>query len=101
MKAEIAYMKKAGGGVIINTASIASLKGFHTMSAYCAANFVVVGLTRAAAAEYASDKIRINAMCPGHVATPMTGYTNIAETNINVQTAVSFIFSIGNMMDEI
>jgi transcriptional regulator with PAS, ATPase and Fis domain len=56
--------EESGGGVIINTASIASLKGFHTMSAYCAANFVVVGLTRAAAAEYASDKIRINAVCP-------------------------------------
>jgi NAD(P)-dependent dehydrogenase (short-subunit alcohol dehydrogenase family) len=74
MKAEIEYMKANGGGSIINTASIAGLKGFHTMSAYCAAKFGVVGLTRAAAVEYAPDKVRINCICPGHVATPMTAH---------------------------
>jgi NAD(P)-dependent dehydrogenase (short-subunit alcohol dehydrogenase family) len=70
---EIQCMRAAGhGGSIVNTASIAGLVGLPGYAAYAASKHGVVGLTRTAAAEYAKDGIRINAICPGFVETPMT-----------------------------
>jgi NAD(P)-dependent dehydrogenase (short-subunit alcohol dehydrogenase family) len=72
MKYEIQHMLKAGGGAIVNNASIAGMIAEPGISAYVAAKHGVIGLSKAAALEYASQGIRINALAPGLVETAMT-----------------------------
>jgi NAD(P)-dependent dehydrogenase (short-subunit alcohol dehydrogenase family) len=72
MKYEIRHMLKAGGGAIVNNASIAGMIAEAGISSYVAAKHAVIGLSRAAAIEYASQGIRINALAPGLVETGMT-----------------------------
>jgi NAD(P)-dependent dehydrogenase (short-subunit alcohol dehydrogenase family) len=71
MKYEIPSMVKRGRGAIVNMSSIAGLVGLRKNIAYVAGKHGVVGLTRAAALEYAEAGIRINAVCPGFVRTPI------------------------------
>jgi len=71
MKAQIrSFLARSVEGVILNTASISGLIGGYNLSAYTATKHGVVGMTKATAMEYADKGIRINALCPGLVATP-------------------------------
>jgi NAD(P)-dependent dehydrogenase (short-subunit alcohol dehydrogenase family) len=72
MKVIAPLMRARGGGAIVNTASIAGLRGSPNIIAYTASKHAVVGMTRAAALELARHKIRVNAVCPAPIETPMT-----------------------------
>jgi len=71
MKYELQQMLKSGGGAIVNVSSIAGMVGVAAMSAYVAAKHGIVGLTKTAALEYGTAGIRVNAVCPSAVRTPM------------------------------
>jgi len=71
MRYELPAIVEAGGGSIVNCASVAGLRAAPTVSAYTAAKHGVVGLTRVAAREYAHAGVRVNVICPGTVDTPM------------------------------
>lgn len=77
MRCEIPVMIKQGGGVILNTASVAGLIGAPAFGAYVASKHAVVGMTKTAALEYGRFGIRVNAICPAYADTPML--ENIAE----------------------
>ena len=72
MKYEILQMLKQGSGAIVNTASIGGMRGLGGMSNYCASKGGIIMLTRTAALEYAKAGVRINAVCPGGINTPMS-----------------------------
>lgn len=72
MKYEIAQMLQQGGGAIVNVASVLGLSGAKTTAPYTASKHALIGLTRTAAIEYATQNIRVNALCPGFVRTAMT-----------------------------
>ncbi|HEV7252790.1 MAG TPA: SDR family oxidoreductase [Mesorhizobium sp.] len=67
----IPMMRQAGGGSIVNIASESAFIGFPMHPAYCASKAAVVHLSRSMAARYAKDRIRVNALCPGTIDTPL------------------------------
>jgi NAD(P)-dependent dehydrogenase (short-subunit alcohol dehydrogenase family) len=71
MQAEIPAMLKNGGGAIVNTSSVAGLIGMGTVPIYVASKHAVLGLTKAVALEFAKQNIRVNAVSPGGIETPM------------------------------
>jgi NAD(P)-dependent dehydrogenase (short-subunit alcohol dehydrogenase family) len=79
IKYEIPQMLKNGGGCIVNTSSIMGVTGIEGSAAYVASKHGVVGLTRTASLEYAKHGVRVNAICPGVIETPM----NIRYAKIN------------------
>ncbi len=72
-RAAVPVMKGQGGGAIVNVASDASLIAAPAMAAYCASKGAVLQITRAMALDHAADGIRVNAVCPDNVDTPMLG----------------------------
>jgi NAD(P)-dependent dehydrogenase (short-subunit alcohol dehydrogenase family) len=72
MRALVPSMRERGHGRIINIASVAGIRGYPYVAAYCASKHGLVGLTRAAAKELAAFGVTVNAVCPGYVDTPMT-----------------------------
>jgi len=95
-KLALPHLKKTPGSAVINVASIAGLQGFSKGSAYSASKFAVVGFTQCLFEEVREEGIKVCAICPGYVATPMTdGYSyldmekmippeDVAETIVDV-----------------
>ncbi|SFB86918.1 NAD(P)-dependent dehydrogenase, short-chain alcohol dehydrogenase family [Halobiforma haloterrestris] len=71
LREEIPAMLEDGGGAIVNTASIAGILGFPNLTPYVASKHGVVGLTKTAAIEFGAEDLRVNAVCPGVIETPM------------------------------
>jgi NAD(P)-dependent dehydrogenase (short-subunit alcohol dehydrogenase family) len=92
MKSQIPLMLRSGGGAIVNNASGAGVKGFAGQAAYAATKHGVVGMTRSTALDYAAAGIRVNAVCPGIIDTPMmrrfTGGTEAGVARVVAQEPV-------------
>ncbi|MGE0763736.1 MAG: SDR family oxidoreductase [Bdellovibrionales bacterium] len=85
LKYQIPELLKANGGAIVNVSSIAGLIGFPGLPAYVASKHGVVGLTKTAALEYAQKNIRVNAVCPGPIMTPMLQRLMTSSPNFKEQ----------------
>ena len=92
MKYQIQIMLKRGSGAIVNTSSGAGVLAIRGQSSYCASKFGVVAASKAAALEYADKNIRVNAICPGIIDTPMiaryTGDTDEGRARIIAQEPI-------------
>lgn len=93
MKHALQPMLKQGSGVIINTASALALTAMPNLSPYVASKHAVVGLTKTAALEYAKSGIRINAVCPGFIATPLVP----AALSARASTDTGAAFAMGRL----
>lgn len=80
IRAAAPEIEAAGGGTIVNTASYTAMTGMAYVGAYAATKHAILGLTRVAAMELAAKNIRVNAVCPGAVDTPMTNPAQLDPT---------------------
>ena len=94
MRSQIRAMLETGGGVIVNIASILGAVGFAQSSAYVAAKHGVVGLTQSAAIEYAQQNIRVNAVGPAFIHTPLLG-KNMSQEAIDQLAALHPVGRLG------
>lgn len=92
MQAEIPALLAAGGGAVVNTSSICGLIGVPGTAGYTAAKHGVIGLTKVAALDYAERGIRVNAVAPGYVDTPM-----LAERGAEERAAIAARHPVGRM----
>lgn len=88
LQAEIEQMLKQGGGSIVNTASAAGLMGYKMASDYVATKHAVVGLTKAAALDYATRGIRVNCVCPGITHTPRVSSSKGGEKMVAILSSM-------------
>ncbi len=96
MRAQIPHMLEAGGGSIVNSGSISSLVGSTAgFVAYSASKSGILGLTRSSALEFASQGIRINAVCPGYIETPL--WQKYIDEDASVQETISKRQPIGRL----
>jgi NAD(P)-dependent dehydrogenase (short-subunit alcohol dehydrogenase family) len=95
MKYEIPQMLKQGEGSIVNTSSQGGVTGFPGQAAYIACKHGVIGLTRTAALDYAQQGIRINAICPGAIRTPMA--EELIRRNPAIETEIVKSIPVGRL----
>lgn len=95
MKHQLAYMSRQGSGSIVNTASVAGLVGGTFGSAYYASKHGVVGLTKAAAIEYGTAGIRVNAVCPGVIQTEMAD--RVLQDDKQRESAITALHPLGRL----
>jgi NAD(P)-dependent dehydrogenase (short-subunit alcohol dehydrogenase family) len=95
MQYEVEQMLKQGGGAIVNTSSILGLVGIPGAFAYTAAKHGVAGLTKSAALMYAQKGIRVNAVCPGYIRTPMVERSVTSEFEAHITRNLQPIGRLG------
>lgn len=95
LKYEIPAMLASGGGTIVNISSMAGYRGIAHQAAYCASKGGVIGLTKAAASEYAKRGIRINAICPGAIRT--TGLQNFLDATPGLEKSLTSEHAMGRL----
>jgi NAD(P)-dependent dehydrogenase (short-subunit alcohol dehydrogenase family) len=95
MKHELRQMRQQGSGAIVNCSSIGGLVGLPSRAAYHASKHGVIGLTKSAAVEYAPRGVRINAVCPGTIDTPMVG--DMLETQADAMKEIMKEQPIGRL----
>jgi len=97
-KYAVRAMQGAGGGTIVNIASILALVGDGILAAYCAAKGGVLGITRATAVRYGSEGIRCNAVCPGDIDTPLVqDYFNTADDPAALRAEIEREYPLGRI----
>ncbi|WP_369208511.1 SDR family NAD(P)-dependent oxidoreductase [Streptomyces sp. PU-14G] len=89
MKTLAPRLVRAGGGTIVNTASYAALTGMAFLTAYAASKAAIVGMTRVASMELADKGVRVNALCPGAIDTPMTNPARAVDSGLPLDGAAA------------
>lgn len=98
-RAAIAAMKIRGGGAVVNFGSIWGDLGSSGVAAYCASKGAVHNLTRALAMDHAADNIRVNAVCPGEVNTPMLASERVGPVTDEILAAIAASVPMGRLAE--